>query len=61
MAGIYGRCPRCRDVRELFDNGDAYRCADCCGHSYENYGRPSLPHDRGNRLAYDIDWLYSQL
>jgi len=61
MGRIFGRCKRCRDVTELYRDGREYRCQHCIGRSYENVGRPSLPHDGQNRLCYDIDMLYSEL
>lgn len=68
MGRLFGRCPFCGSVEELFADGGTWmvpsrekRCQHCWGRSYENHGRPELPHDRGDaRIVYQVDWIASK-
>jgi len=65
---LFGRCPRCGDVAELF-HANAVKCL--CKHCIrtternsrlQNHGRPELPHDKNDvQLVYQVDRVYSQL
>ena len=59
---VFGRCPRCSDVRKLYRNNATYQCRDCIrvfDYSYDsvdyksNSGRPKLPYDEWKQLFSD--------
>jgi len=67
MSRLFGRCAGCHAVTELYyvDSVTA-RCEHCARserrRSYDNVGRPTLPHDSYNpRTVYQIDDIVSQM
>lgn len=59
---VFGRCPTCFDIRQLYRSGAEYECEDCIrvfDYSYgsrdykRNLGRPKLPFDEWKELFSD--------